>query len=446
MQITASVSDIPELEAQVSKLAMRINSIYSTLTHQPLVLLQQDISYAQFLALLSVAEIFMATNLREGMNLTSHDFIHCQDGDLFSKKYGSLILSEFTGSAAIFQGYELIVNPWDYKQCADAINKALEMTPEQKQSNWEFLLERKSPYSALAWYLSLQTALTEAHSMQQSRDAHAVCPLNVNEMTDNYKLSPSRLLFIEEGAVAVTSRHTDPKHTSEEAMTTLETLANDSKNTVYMTSNRSLEQLDLAFNHLSQSLGLIAENGCFVKLPGASSWFSLVDMTRTQHWHTSIRRIIEYFAERTEGSTIEERRCTITFNFSTATDKETAAKQASELADQINGARGRESFRVVRSAGAVSVEPLHASKAAAASWILDQPIDPRTPDFVFVAGGERGDEALFRWANCLVLKQDAALAAVTTLTVGMHATEAKFRLPDGYPLLNVLRSLASCGC
>ena len=90
---------------------MRINSVYSTLTHQPLVLLQQDISYSQFLALLSVAEIFMATNLREGMNLTSHDFIHCQDGELASQKHGSLILSEFTGSASIFQGHELLINP-----------------------------------------------------------------------------------------------------------------------------------------------------------------------------------------------------------------------------------------------------------------------------------------------------------------------------------------------
>ncbi|KAJ5676237.1 alpha-alpha-trehalose phosphate synthase subunit [Penicillium macrosclerotiorum] len=166
VQVASSASEIPELEAQVSKIAMRINSVFSTLTHQPLVLLPQDISYSQFLALLSVAEILMATNLREGMNLTSHDFIHCQDGELAPQKHGSLILSEFTGSASIFHGHELLVNPWDYKQCANSINKALEMSPDHKERNWQFLLDRKAPYTALAWFTYLQSALTEAHRVQ----------------------------------------------------------------------------------------------------------------------------------------------------------------------------------------------------------------------------------------------------------------------------------------
>ncbi|KAJ5750453.1 alpha-alpha-trehalose phosphate synthase subunit [Penicillium manginii] len=446
VQVTASVSDIPELEAQVSKIAMRINSAYSSLTHQPLVLLQQDISYAQFLALLSVAEIFMATNLREGMNLTSHDFIHCQDGELSPQKYGSLILSEFTGSAAIFQGHDLIVNPWDYKQCADAINKALEMTPEQKKLNWKYLEERKTPYTALAWYLSLQTALAEAHGMQQSRFAHAIRPLDITDLQTSYNTSQSRLLFIEDGATFVTSTHTDQTYTSEEVITVLESLVSDPKNTVYLTSNRSPEQLDSTSNRLPKALGIVAENGCFVKLPGSTSWSSLVDTTHTQHWHAGIRKVIAYFAERTEGSTIEARRCTLTFHFADADDKDTAARKASELADQISGARGREAIRVVRDVGAVSVEPLFASKAAAASWILNHSAHDRKtefPDFVFVAGSARGDEALFRWANRLVLERDAAPVAVTTLTAGAHATEAEVRLPDEFSLLDVLRSLVS---
>lgn len=388
----------------------------------------------------------MATNLREGMNLTSHDFIHCQDGELSSQRYGSLILSEFTGSAAIFQGHELIVNPWDYKQCADAIKKALEMTPEQKKRNWKYLEERKTPYTALAWYSSLQTALVEAHGMQQSRFAHAIHPLNITDLQNSYNASQSRLLFIEDGAAFVTSTHPDLTYTSKEVITVLESLVSDPKNTVYLTSNRSPEQLDATSSRLPKALGIIAENGCFVKLPGTTTWSILVDTTRTQHWHAGIRKVIAYFAERTEGSIIEERRCTLTFHFADADDKETAARNASELADQINGARGCEAIRVVRDVGAVSVEPLYASKATAASWILNHSPDYKEMEFfefVFVAGGARADEALFRWANRLVLKRDAAEVAVTTLTAGTHATEAKVRLSDAYSLSDVLRSLAS---
>ena len=41
------------------------------------------------------------------------------------------ILSEFTGSASAFTDAALLVNPWDIKGMADAINKVLTMSPEE---------------------------------------------------------------------------------------------------------------------------------------------------------------------------------------------------------------------------------------------------------------------------------------------------------------------------
>lgn len=439
VQVASSGSEVPELVAQVSKIAMRINSLYSTLTHQPLVFLQQDISYSQFLALLSVAEIFMVTNLREGMNLTSHDFIHCQDGELHSQKHGSLILSEFTGSASIFSGHELLVNPWDYMQCAGAIHTALRMSPEQKQRNWQTLFDRKSPYTALAWYSTLGSALTEAHSMQQSRDPHAIPPVAIDSLQQSYKAVQTRLFFLEDGAIF--SNH------SQDITDTLQALALDPKNMVYLTSNSGPEQLDSTAQLIQANIGLIAENGCFVKRSNTREWEALVDVDGTKDWRAGIRKVIEYFQERTEGSVIEERRCSLTFHYDRAIDVDIAAHQASELADQINGARGSEAIRVVRDATAVSVEPLHTSKATAASSILDRLPGDQYPDFVFVAGGSRGDDILFRWANRLELSRCESdfgkIVVVTTLTTGTHATEAKARLPPGLFLGDVLSALVS---
>lgn len=444
VQVASSASEIPELEAQVSKLAMRINSVHSTLTHQPLVLLQQDISYSQFLALLSVADIFMATNLREGLNLTSHDFIHCQDGELASQKHGSLILSEFTGSASIFHGHELLVNPWDYKQCADAINKALEMSPEQKQRNWQYLLDRKSPYTALAWYSNLQSALTESHNLHQSRHTHAVSTLQVDGLLTSYNAAQSRLFFLEDDAIiSPYTPNTPSPHL--EAIDILQKLALDPKNTIYLTSNRSPEQLDITAKALPGQIGLIADNGCFAKLANTAEWKVLFDIDRIRDWRTGIRKVIEYFHERTEGSTIEEQRCSLTFHYENAIDQELAAHQASELADQINGSRGSDAIRVVRDASAVSVQPVHVSKAAAASMILDQRSSQPFPDFVFVAGGARCDDTLFRWANRLTLPSSSSSVlrtiSVTLLATGTRGTEARAVLPAGWSLLDVLRSL-----
>jgi trehalose-phosphatase len=425
---------MPELESQISKVATRINSKYSTLTHQPLVLLSQDISYSQFLALMSVAEIFMVTSLREGMNLTSHDYIHCQDGKVTPQFHGTLILSEFTGSASIFHGHEFLVNPWDYREVADAINKALEISPEQKQRNWEFLLERKAPHTAVAWCNSFKTALAEAHSAQLSRELSLVATLPGDALKESYEKATKRLFFLEDEGTITSA---NPAFTATPSL--LEALLRDSKNLVYVTSNKSSEQIECQFASFSDKIGFIAENGCFKREIGTTEWKPLVDMERAKDWRNGIRRVMQYYQERTDGSVLEERRCLLTFWYNNAQDPEIAARQASDLADMINGSRGSEAIRVVLTDGSVSVEPLDITKAKAAESILEQL--SQTPDFLFVAGGSRGDEALFRWANRL--HGEDKIPSVTTVTVGSHATEATSVLPTGMSIADVVNIMTS---
>ncbi|CAI7587265.1 unnamed protein product [Penicillium glandicola] len=387
VQVMSSASEIPELEAQISQIAMRINATYSNITHQPLVLVRQDISHLQFIALLSVARIFMATNLREGMNLTSHDFIHCQDGQFTSHQHGSLILSEFVGSASIFRGHKLLVNPWDYKQCADAIKSALEMSPAEQELNWNFLLDRKSPYTALKWHMGLQGALTKAREIQQIRGTNHLSPLFPDDLKKAYLAARARIFFLEDGAIfgpAYGIEETLPS----EACKTLETLINDPKNLLYITSNRSIEQLQKTLEKLRGKPGFITENGCFLQNSESDAWIPFVPES-SMKWRPGIKNMMEYFHERTEGSRIEELHCSLTFHYDGALDCEVAARQASELADQINGARGRADFHVVREAKYVKVEPPHAA------YILDHLPNIRYPEFVFAAGGSRSDEALF---------------------------------------------------
>ncbi|OJJ46941.1 hypothetical protein ASPZODRAFT_65292 [Penicilliopsis zonata CBS 506.65] len=437
IQVSSSNSEIPELEAQVSKIAMRVNSVYSTLTHQPLVLLRQDISYSQFLALMSVAEIFMVTSLREGMNLTSHDYINCQDGRISNQCHGSLILSEFTGSASIFSGHDLLVNPWDYQQCADAINKALDMSPEEKWKNWEFLMDKKAPFTATGWCESFGKALDAAHSAQLSREPSHLSALSLDALQQSYGTSSLRLFLLEDESTTAPANSVP----SEKAIAQLEVLLQDPKNVVYITSSKSSEQLRSLLPDLPPTVGLITENGCFLRGNGAATWEELFDATKTKDWRDGIRRVVEYFQERTEGSWVEERGSSLTFRYDQAQDPEIASRQASDLADQINGSRGNEAIRVVLTQGTVSFEPLDVTKATAAEIAFQRL--PKTPDFVFVAGGARGDEALFRWANQLVI--DGRAPNVTTLTVGHHATEAKAVLPDDLNISDVLGDLCVAG-
>ncbi|KAJ9236934.1 CAZyme family GT20 [Paecilomyces variotii] len=433
VQVASSMSELPELEAQISKIAMRINSVYSTLTHQPLVLLKQDISYSQFLALMTVAEIFMVTSLRDGMNLTGHDYLHCQDGKLSPQRYGSLILSEFTGSAHIFSGHELLVNPWDYKQCAEAINRALEMPAEQKQKNWQFLIDKMAPHTAQAWCKSLDQALSDAHQTQLSHEPSFVSPFSMDALKESYKRAHRRLFIVEDDISLSLSPKTPPKRT----IAALNGLLKDPNNIVYLTSSKAPEDLESRIEGLSKDVGLIAENGCFLRTAGSETWEELVDASKTKEWRDGIRKVIHYFQERTDGSSIEEGRCSITFWYKDAYDPELAARQASELADQINGSRGSEPIRAVLTKGAVTVEPTEVTKATAAQSILERLSEK--PDFILVAGGARGDEPLFRWANAL--GQKGTVPDVATVTVGSHVTEAKAMLLNEVSVTDILATL-----
>ncbi|KAJ5514636.1 tppC [Penicillium fimorum] len=453
VQVMSSASEIPELEAQISKIAMRINATYSTITHQPLVLIQQDISHFQFIALLSVAHIFMATNLREGMNLTSHDFIHCQDGQLSSHQHGSLILSEFVGSASIFRGHKLLVNPWDYRQCAGAIKSALQMSPAERKQHWNFLLDCKHPYTALKWHMGLHDALAEAHEIQQIRQTIDLSPLSPDELKKTYLAATARIFFLEDGAIFGPTFGVEESLPSNKACATLQALINDPKNILYIISSRSTEQLQEALEKLPCELGFITENGCFLQEPESDLWTPFVPESAMK-WRPGIKRMMEYFLGPTEGSRIEERRCSLTFHYDGALDHEVATRQASELAYQINGTSGCADFHVVHETTSVKVEPLYASlgNGRAATYVLDHLPNIRYPEFLLAAGGSRSGEALFRWANDLVVAPATSrfdkfelgkTLHVTTVTTNTHATEARSVLPPGCSLLDVLDELAN---
>ena len=434
---------------------MRINTTYSTVTHQPLVLLQQDINQFQFIALLSVAHIFMATNLREGMNLNSHDFIRCQDGRYGGHRYGSLILSEFVGSATIFhersgssfKEHKLLVNPWNYKQCADAINATLEMSPADQEAEWERLSLLEYRYSSRKWYTRLKRALNKARDIQQLRQINDTSPLSLEDLESLYLTTRGRIFFLEDVSTFGPGFPTEESAISKKAIETLQVLLRDPQNILYITSNHRIDQIKETLPQLPSNVGFLFENGCCVK---KENW---VQFVTKPPWLPGIQTMMEYFQKRTEGSRIEETPWSLIFHYDDALDNQVAAHHASELADQVNGARGSADFHIVRDATSISVErPLsYQGKARAARFALKNLPNAEKPEFIFVASGSRNDEALFRWANELAANDARARfrttpfgqrLKVTTLTTGTHATEAKSTLPVGVSILDVLESLS----
>ena len=126
---TASESNTNE--ESVSQIVSRVNSRFGNIEYTPLVYLHQDIEFGDYLGLLSVADACLITSLRDGMNLTSHEYVVCQQ-----EKKSPLIISEFAGTYGSF-GAALRVNPWDTREVSEAIFDALTMSEEEKEARWK---------------------------------------------------------------------------------------------------------------------------------------------------------------------------------------------------------------------------------------------------------------------------------------------------------------------
>ncbi|KAI9668191.1 MAG: hypothetical protein M1821_001011 [Bathelium mastoideum] len=528
LQVATSTNEKQnELVATVSDIVTRIDSVHSTLAHQPLVFLKQDIGFSQYLALLSVADVLMITSLREGMNLTAHEYVFCQDGkDAESKKHGPLILSEFTGSAAVFGSNQLSVNPWDYQKCAEAIRLALEMKEDERARRHERLHHAVMTQTGEYWMSALAKQLAKVHEEHYQRDTMTIPRLSVTQLVQKYKAATKGRLFIldYEGTLAIHGSVSSQIITSpQRVIDALNELLEDSKNIVYIMSSRTPEELEHLFQQCP-GLGIIAENGCFIREhtvpsagPGsatveadATPWLEFADLEAMQRWKEPVRQILQYYQERVEGSRIQERHCSLIFHYGDATDREAASRQAGDCANHINDACESQRVHAVPTGDrAVVIEPLDWSKGTAAAEVYMKlrhqamqaqqtearvqghhsrhgsakslkesgmngsaqagaggtdktgggaseakppnggvQLASQTPapiDFLMVAGDDREDEIVFRWANKLADGQGLAgkVRDVTSVSVGKRNTEAMATLTQGTTgLVTALQRLA----
>lgn len=438
IQVALSTSERNELDATVSDIVTRVNSLWANLAYQPVVYLKQDIDYPQYLALLTAADALMITSQREGMNLTSHEYVFCQDGINFEKKHGSLILSEFTGTSELFDGADLAVNPWDYRACADAIKRALEMPDEEKEARWNKLYKAVNHHTGAHWFTEFMTRLDRVYDEQHRRDQTSVPRLSINTLAHQYKRSERRLFILDYEGTLVSWGPlnkiipTSPQRT----LDVLNDLLLDQRNTIYVMSGRRPEELDRLFRTVP-NLGLIAENGCFLKDCGSDTWTEMVDPAHIRSWKDSVKQIITYYLERTPGAEIEERRCSLIFHYKSAEDWENAVRQAGDCASHINDACEEQRVHATALDGCVLVEPIDYTKGTASERVFDNLKSHLGPDqqhkaavdFLMVVGDGREDEKVFRWANSL--GEEGVVPEVVTVSLGARNTEAGATLTQG---------------
>ncbi|KAF7306516.1 Alpha,alpha-trehalose-phosphate synthase [Mycena indigotica] len=483
---------LTDLAGNIADIVTHINSRFSTLTWQPVVFLPtQDLTFSQYLALLTVADAFLVTSLREGMALRTHEFVECQEG-----RHRPLILSEFTGSYS-YSGFRscIAINPWDTRGTAEAIHQALTMSDDEALSRWEDLHSHVTTQTGQAFVTTFLSRCLRAHTEQHLQTQQAAPTLDMSSVLPRYKHSAKRLLLLDfEGTLWTRPKPGVPPETPdaglERAIDLLRKFAADRRNNVWLLSGLPITGVLSRIAKEVPLIGIVAENGCFIRprtpmsrsssgygvnghgmrrsgsdlipvntaasVPGG--WISMVANFNLT-WKSACAEILNYFTERTPGSFVEERDASIVWRFWTGEtmkdcgDRHWALRQAAEAQNHIFDSLGeRYGLRIIPGDNSFLVLPNNVSRSTAVGAIL-HPGGPAatalqrggwmspSADDDGIANGDldlvlavTGDEKLIRRLN--------EFETAETVATGGKATDARWKLENG-KLVEALTVFAS---
>jgi trehalose 6-phosphate synthase len=142
----SSVESYQRIRASLDGLSGRINGAHADLDWVPLRYVNQGFGRAALAGAYRAAAVGLVTPLRDGMNLVAKEFVAAQDPD----DPGVLVLSRFAGAAAQLS-QAILVNPYSADDLADALERALAMSREERIARWKPMFDNVRDEDVISW-------------------------------------------------------------------------------------------------------------------------------------------------------------------------------------------------------------------------------------------------------------------------------------------------------
>ena len=133
------------LQEEAIALADDINARHGHAGYQPIRLLIRHHEPVEVFELFRAADLCIVSSLHDGMNLVAKEFVASRDDD-----QGVLVLSSFTGASRELSE-ALIVNPYDSKEMADALDAALHMPPQEQHERMRLMRQQVREQNVYRW-------------------------------------------------------------------------------------------------------------------------------------------------------------------------------------------------------------------------------------------------------------------------------------------------------
>lgn len=151
-----------EIRQALEQSAGRLNGRFAEADWTPIRYLNRNFTHATTMGFLRAAQVGLVTPVRDGMNLVAKEFVAAQD----PKDPGVLIISPMAGAARELTG-ALQVNPYDKRGMAEAIQRALHMSVEERRQRHRKMLAALRANDIHHWYSTFCADLEQAASQTE---------------------------------------------------------------------------------------------------------------------------------------------------------------------------------------------------------------------------------------------------------------------------------------
>jgi trehalose 6-phosphate synthase/phosphatase len=404
---------------QVEESVGRVNGTCGTLASSPVHYVNQSVSETELVALYRAADAMLVTPLRDGMNLVAKEFAASRIDD-----DGVLILSEFAGASAELDG-ALTVNPYDVDAVVESLERALSMSPAERQARMRTLRRRVIAHDVHRWSGDFLQRLASSRANRSRARLTRPDPCLATVLADAQQTQRMRLLLDYDGTLVPMARAPALAAPDQDVLDLLADLADAPGLELDIVSGRPRSTLEAWFGHLAA--GLWAEHGFWHRPASGRHWHRAVDVAPPSL--ERVKPIFDQFAASTPGSYVEIKSASIAWHFR-RTQREFGARQAHELRMLLGDALSNRPLEVLEGRKVLEVRLRGVSKALVAQRVHAETV---AGCFVVAIGDDRTDEDLFR----------ALPASSATVAVGKRPSCARFRVADHRDVRRILRELVA---
>ncbi len=387
IQIAApSRGEIPsynEQKREIEQMVGQINGEFGSPGRVPIHYQNRSSTSVELAALYRMADVFLVTPLRDGMNLMAKEFIACQED-----RNGVLVLSEFAGAASEL-GEALRVNPWDIESTAETIYQALHMEKKEKSNRIALMSERVRNSDVHRWARRAISAIERPAGPTRVEQTPELPGELASKIRPLFKDASQPGVFLDyDGTLREFTERPEDASPTESVTNLLETLQKAKGCTTVLMSGRDVDTMESWFGRFDFTL--VAEHGTWIKTRNSEAW-RLSDALLSGEWKKSVRAMLEEYVSRTPGASVEEKSGALVWHYRAA-ENDLGSWQARELTTQLEEYLANEPVEVMEGARNVEVRQQGINKGTAYKEI-EAALGPF--DFHLAMGDDTTDEDLF---------------------------------------------------